>query len=308
MPNFAPLVRYLIYAEYFFNLLNCSLIVVGAYYNRRVYAETHRQIDAIDRRLMPPIGGHDDVQLRRYLRGFYVILLLFVGVLVVLLVNFESTVFGLFIGVCSFALPNLMVMLTLAMYFCLMRLLRLRFERVATELWAICGNADNEEAVQNDMFMLEFHAVIGTRRPVESITTVARLNELRDLYHDLGRIVETTNNGFGRLIISLLLAAVVIITGQLYTIYANANGNHPLGFLYAGVWMAANFLKVTLVLYWNACVVGAVSLLGLPPRQITTMGQQQIDNNLTVDRNWSCCRKHGWRLLCIGFELPTILE
>lgn len=265
--NLVLIERCLIYAEYLFNMLNCSLIMVGAYYNRRGYIETQRQMDALDQRLWPTIDSQDDDELRRYLRGIYASIAMFVAIMLTILVCIEVDVYGVFIGMSSFALPNVIVMLALALYCCLMRSARKRFERIAGELLVICGNvADGVKkpppAVNNNMFEVEFKAVIGSQqRPVVNrLPPVERLNEMREVYHNLCRIMETINSWFGHLIIGMLLAAMIIITGQLYSIYANVNSSTALNLVYSVVWMLSNSMRVVLVLYWNGDVMGAVSV------------------------------------------------
>lgn len=263
--NNIPIVRLLIFAEYSFKLLNCILIVVGANYQRSGYAEFERTIEVLDRRLWPTLGSRDDDELGRFLRAFYATVVIFCGCLITVFVGYQLDWLGMLIGISTYALPNVMVMLALAKYFCLMQLVQKRFERVVDELLAL-GGSGKDDAIRSatrtnsNMFVVEFNSVAHggwqkKQKPIE------HLNELRDVYHDMCRLAEKINGMFGCLIIGILLSAVFIITGQLYAIYhmKSTNRKDPLDYLCAGIWIMTDFTKVSMVLYWNARVMGAVS-------------------------------------------------
>lgn len=277
--RFTPsIVRYLFYAEYAFNWFNSALCVAGAVAtSRRLHDGTaEAAIAARLRRLDDDDASADRDALAAYLRRFYAAVLAFGGLLLTILCGFNpSSAAGVLFGIGTLALPNVMVMLALAKYGCLMRMVRLRFDRIAGRLLAD-GEADafhNDASTHwrqsSNLFVLEFQTVFasGCRKHATRTTSTptARLNRLRDVFHELCRSAEALNRRFGALIISQLLSAMFIITGQLYGVYrfvqgaSLADGRMSLAYLFTAIWMVTNFTKVALVLHLNGRLQGAVS-------------------------------------------------
>lgn len=286
--------RYLIYVEYAFNLLNCAVIVVGANYQRRWYIEYLQRIESVDRRLasMATASASDqpvDQQLTRYLRRFFAILAAFVAMLLVVIFAFNPTGNGWIYSTLTYTVPNVMLLLALAKYVCLMNLLQSRFRRIldringlaaslldaddgtmATEVGRTKSTPSGKTAAKltESMLQLDFAAQRWFDDPKTSMMLVSSvddgMNQLRHIYHDLCDLATNVNRSFGWLIIGILCSGVFILTGQLYSLYmyvTNGSGR-TLSYVYACGWFVTNSAKCMLLMEINGRMMDEVSWNG----------------------------------------------
>lgn len=272
-----PITRFLICVEYAFNVINCTFIIVGANVQRSRYDEYDRLLDSIERRLRRPTasGAANDNGVAPYLRLFYGACVLLVIVLCVIIIQFNETKLGMLYGLATYFLPNMMVMLTMGKYYGCMIIVRQRFGWLVECLRELDVNVDDnlvghasdgnmKGGIPKNMFVLEFNtATSATASFNQSARHFERLNELRDIYHDLCRLSRAFNRSFGWLLIGVLTSAVFIITGQLYSIYHHwALGESPvLVYFHAIVWACKHFATVTIALAVNSLLDAEVDIV-----------------------------------------------
>lgn len=263
-----PIRRFLVCVEYVFNVLNCTIIIVGANMQRSRYLEFERMVESIERRLRRRQQQlKSDCGVSRYLRWFYFACVLLLILLYVVTVQFNDTSWGVLFGSATHVLPNMMVMLAMGKYYGCMIIMRQRFQWLIEGLQELdvidkynivsvdvrSGDEHNHKRVAKNMFIFEFNAVASATSSCPSAGHFERLNELRDIYHDLCHLSGALNRSFGLLLIGVLTAAIFIITGQLYSMYHYwSNGEFPvLMYFHFVVWTCKQFATVTIALAVN---------------------------------------------------------
>lgn len=246
--------------EYLFNIFNCSIIVIGCHYQRRVYKQYFNKIIAIDMKFQECDVTTDYSKLEKYFKIFWYRSALFMAVATISDLMYYFSVKDFIRSAIVFILSNLLTIVTLIEYFGLLYVLKERYISICNALNQLIDQYNEfskKKSIEKhatftvfDMMKIKQNAYIDPM-----LTIMKQINRLRKIYYDLAIFNEDINSSFGILIISTTMTTFIVVSTQLYAFYDIAKSPDGISdiylAIYSGLWFIFNSGKVFLILLLN---------------------------------------------------------
>lgn len=246
--------------EYLFNIFNCTLIVIGCHYQRRMYINYFNRIIDIDMELRECGASTDYSQLRKYIKKFCYCCALFMLLATISDLMYYFNLFDFVRSAIVFIVSNLLTIVTLIEYFALLYVLKERYKIICQLLLKLVNRIDecaSRKSCENYASLTVFDVMkIKQKVYLDSTTEITQqLNRLRKIYYDLAMFNEDINSSFGILIISTTVTTFIVVSTQLFAFYyiaKSADGIDDVYLaIYSGLWFIFNSGKVLLILLLN---------------------------------------------------------
>lgn len=235
------LVRLFVILEHVFHLTNCVIIIVGTNSNRHLYADYQERFCAIDRQFLQ--APNINKQLSQYFLRFGLYLSFFILWFSTAILHFHQTPLQMFFAMCTYILPDLMIMMVIGKYLCVIHLLRLRLEAIVAELEALRDRTKTANSTVGEKSKSLFDITI----------VIDRLNKLRDVYQDVCNLASSMNAKVAWLLTGAISTCLCIITGQSFALYFLISRGNPgiVYYMFAAVYSTTNFAKIVILLLVN---------------------------------------------------------
>lgn len=246
--------------EYLFNIFNCTLIVVGCHYQRRVYNQHFHRIVAIDMEFKECGVTTNYSQLKKYIKKFWYYSASFMLLATISDLMYYFSLKDFVRSAIVFILSNLLTIVTLIEYFGLLYVLKEGYKSICNVLLQLVDQNDEfskRKSFENHAILTVFDVMkIRPNAYVDpTLAIIQRLNKLRKIYYDLAMFNEDINTSFGILIISTTMTTFIVVSTQLYAFYDIAKSPDGINdiylAIYSGLWFIFNSGKVILILLLN---------------------------------------------------------
>lgn len=246
--------------EYLFNIFNCTLIVVGCHYQRRVYNQYFNRIIGIDMELKECGVTTDYSRLDKYIKKCWYCSALFMMLATISDLLYYFSLKDFVRSAIVFIVSNLLTIVTLIEYFGLLYVLKERYQSICNLLHQLVDQSDElskKKSIEThatltlfDMMKIRQNAYVDP-----TLAIMQRLNKLRKIFYDLAMFNEDINTSFGILIISITMTTFIVVSTQLYAFYDIAESPDGISdiylAIYSGLWFFFNSGKVFLILLFN---------------------------------------------------------
>lgn len=246
--------------EYLFNIFNCTIIVVGCHYQRRVYNQYFHRIVNIDMEFNECGVTTDYSRLDKYIKKFWYCSASFMFLATISDLMYYFSLKDFVRSAMVFIVSNLLTIVTFIEYFGLLYFLKERYKSICNMLLQLVDQNDRfsqRKSFENHATVTVFDVMkIRPNLYVDpTLAIMQRLNRLRKIYYDLAMFNEDINSSFGILIISTTMTTFIVVSTQLYAFYDIANSSAGIDdiflAIYSGVWFVFNSGKVLLILLMN---------------------------------------------------------
>ncbi len=246
--------------EYSFNIFNCSLIVIGCHYQRRMYKNYFNRMIDIDMEFKECGATTDYSRLDKYIKKFWYCSAMFMILSTISDLMYYFSLQDFVRSAILFILSHLLTIVTLIKYFGLLYFLKERYKTICTLLRQLVDQ--NDEFSKSRSFdhhststLFEMMKIKQNIYVDPALAIVQRINRLRKIYYDLAMFNEDINSSFGILIISTTMTTFIVVSTQLYAFYDIAKSPDGINDInlavYSGIWFLLNSGKVLLILLLN---------------------------------------------------------
>lgn len=257
--------------EYFFNVGNVVIVMVGCNYQRHWYSQYCNEIIEIDIKLQRSGGRSYPCTLKRFLRNFLIVASIFFAFAIIIECSFRKYIFFDYVrGLAAYVLPNIIVTVSFLQYYCVLYAVRERFSQIIFILQRML-NEHNRQALRWDYQLKgSVLAVISLdnlskssftsgekNSPFSDVPAAEILNSLRGVFYELTEINMNINQSFGILVVTLTTSTFIIVCAQFYTFYKFADGPETLNVflsIYSALWVILHSSRVFGILYLNSKV------------------------------------------------------
>lgn len=253
--------RFLDLIEYFFNIVNSITIMYSCNYNREWYRKYLIQFIEIDLKLKRAGDISKECLVQRFLRICGTLTVIYFICAIVtdgLLRNF--VVFKLARSLAAYLLPNVIVVLSVFQYCCILLALQERFAKINGVLLRLL--VEYRRTFDWDYQLKGSVLAIVSRS--SDVLPKEILISLRGIFNELSVMHKNGNTLFGWLIVALAASNFVIVCTQLFTLYRFAKDSAEFNIFlltYSVLWILLHSGRIIGVLYLNTRIEEEVTLL-----------------------------------------------
>lgn len=248
--NIRSFIRYVNLGEFIGSTLNYTIVIVGCNYQRRSYATAWSVKNRLDQQLRDAFGnnvdGLNDERLTVFVRTIATVLLAILAATLVVTVEYNDfDARRMLIAGFAYVVPNIVQLLALIQYVCMLFVIRKRFDCVERSLRRL--TEDGRTPQRHRIVVVSSKQWTQGDRMLEDVWLHVRNG--KRIFQELHSFERYVHRSFGLLVVLTMLTGFFIIIVELYQFYTFVVAElRPILILHSCDWMLVHFGELFFVL------------------------------------------------------------